>query len=155
MPVLDFWKDLAIILAGIVGLITFFTGTLEYVRQGHQHRAQNFVQMRRRFLETPQYREILDLLAGDDPKLRDVSIQEKRNFIGFLEEVALMVNSRLISAEVAHYMFGYYVLLAARSEHFWEGLDRSSIYWTVFRLFAEEMEKMKVGSQDAMKALKF
>ena len=143
MDPLDYWKNWAIIAAGAVGLVTFFTGVLEYVRQGRQHRAQNFVQMRRRFLETPQYREILDLLANDDPKLREASVQEKRNFVGFLEEVALMVNSNLIRREVAHYMFGYYVLLTAKSEHFWENLDRSSRYWTLFRAFAEDMAELE------------
>lgn len=142
MDPLDYWKNWAIIAAGVIAFITFFTGLLEYVRQGRQHRAQNFVQMRRRFLETPQYRQILDKLAVDDPSLADESIQEKRNFIGFLEEVALMVNSKLIRREVAHYMFGYYVLLAARSDHFWSGLDKESQYWTVFRDFAQEMKRM-------------
>ena len=98
--------------------------------------------MRRRFLETPQYREILDLLAADDPKLKEVSIQEKRNFVGFLEEVALMVNSRLIRKEVAHYMFGYYVLLCSQSDYFWEGLDRNSVYWSLFRRFSAEMQAL-------------
>lgn len=143
MDPLDYWKNWAIIVAGLVAFITFLTGLLEYIRQGRQHRAQNFVQMRRRFLETPQYRQILDKLAVDDPTLAQESIQEKRNFIGFLEEVALMVNSRLIRREVAHYMFGYYVLLAAKSEHFWAGLDKNSEYWTVFRRFAKEMSEMK------------
>ena len=147
MDPLDYWKNWAIIAAGVVALTTFLTGVLEYVRQGHQHRAQNFVQMRRRFLETPEYRRILDQLAKDDPSLRNESVQEKRNFVGFLEEVALMVNSKLIKREVAHYMFGYYVLLTARSQHFWEGLDRDSQYWTVFRGFSDEMERMhKAGS---------
>ncbi len=143
MDPLDYWKNWAIIVAGLVAFITFLTGLLEYIRQGRQHRAENFVQMRRRFLETPQYRQILDKLAVDDPTLAQESIQEKRNFIGFLEEVALMVNSRLIRREVAHYMFGYYVLLAAKSEHFWAGLDKNSEYWAVFRKFAKEMSEMK------------
>ena len=37
---------------------------IEFVRQGRQRRAENLVQMRRRFLETPQYREILDMLLS-------------------------------------------------------------------------------------------
>ena len=150
---LDYWKNWAIIAAGVVAFITFFTGLLEYVRQGRQHRAQNFVQMRRRFLETPQYRQILDKLAVDEESLCDESIQEKRNFIGFLEEVALMVNSKLIRKEVAHYMFGYYVLLAAKSVHFWEGLDKDSQYWTLFRRFAQEMQEMNQdpGSQENLR----
>jgi hypothetical protein len=136
---LEYWKNWAIVVAGIAGFVTLLVAMLEYIRQGRQHRAENFVQMRRRFLETPEYRRILDLLAFESPDLAKESVQEKRNFIGFLEEVALMVNSKLIRREVAHYMFGYYVLLADASGHFWSGLDRDSQYWAVFREFAQEM----------------
>lgn len=150
MPELNLLKDWAITAGGIIALITFLSGLVEYVRRGRQDRAQNFIQMRRRFLETPQYREILDLLQAKDSRLREVSIQEKRNFVGFLEEVALMTNSGLIKREISHYMFGYYVLLAAHSDDFWVGLDRDSQYWSVFRCFAREMESLQgVGSTDA------
>lgn len=142
MAELDYWKNWAIIAAGIIGFVTFLVALMEYIRQGRQHRAENFLQMRRRFLETPEYRRMLDWLANDDPALRDESIQEKRNFVGFLEEVALMVNSRLIRREVAHYMFGYYALLVARSENFWMGLDKEGMYWQVFREFANEMQSI-------------
>lgn len=148
-------KDIAIVVGSVIALVTFFSGVLEYARQGHQQRAQHFVQMRRRFLETPAYREILDLLASDDPRLRDVSIQEKRNFVGFLEEVALMVNSRIIRREVAHYMFGYYVLLCQRSENFWIGLDKQSVYWSLFRRFAHEMQNLGERGAEPAKSLRF
>ncbi|HSI74203.1 MAG TPA: hypothetical protein VK934_13585 [Fimbriimonas sp.] len=143
MTDLSFWKDLAIILAGVVALVTFFFGFLEYWRQNNQHRASRFVEMRRRFLENELFRDILNLLATDDPALRTISIQDRRNFGGFLEEVALMVNSKMISPTVALYMFGDYVLLTNRSENFWHGLNKDGLYWTVFREFATEMEREK------------
>ena len=147
-------KDLAIIIAGIVALITFFFGVLEYVRQGRQHNAANFVQMRRRFLESELFRNVLDLLATDDPKLREVSVQDRRNFVGFLEEVALMANSQIIRPDVAYYMFGYYVVLTDRSEHIWVDLDRDGPYWAVFRRFAAQMRAFKPSETD-MLSLKF
>ncbi len=139
MTDLNYLKDWAITIAGVIAVVTFLTGFLEYARRGRQERAGNFVQMRRRFLETPQYREILELLQAKDVHLKNISVQQKRNFVGFFEEVALMVNSKLIRKRVAHYMFGYYVILTANSDDFWVGLDRESEYWTVFRQFAEKM----------------
>src|SRR5579862_2604430 len=139
----SFIKDVSIIVAGIVALSTFMTGAIEFMRQGRQHRAENLIQMRRRFLETIQYREILDMLQSGDGAIATSSIQERRNFVGFLEEIALMVNSKLIRLEVAQYMFGYYVLLVSRCDRFWEGLDRGDIYWTLFNHFAEEMAAME------------
>lgn len=133
-------KDISIIVAGVVAFVGLFSSYLEYRRRGRQERGQHFIEMRRRFLEDPSFREILNLLATDDPKLNQVSVQERRNFIGFFEEIALMVNSKLLSTDVAFYMFGHYVCLANSSIHLWEGLDPKSRYWAVFRQFAELIE---------------
>lgn len=133
-------KDLAIVLGTVIGLITFFFGALEYMRQNRQSRVQAFIEMRRRFLETPRFRELLELLASDDERLKQVGVQDKRNFLGFLEEIALMVESDLIKREVAGYMFGHYVSLSRQSKNLWFGLDPGSVYWTVFHRFAEDME---------------
>lgn len=141
MAQLDYWKDVAIIVAGVVGFVTFFSGVLEYARQGRERRAEYFVQMRRRFLENDRFQNILSLLPGDSAELAKIPFQERRNFLGFFEELALMVHSKLIDDRVAHYMFGYYVLLAARSKQLWDGLDATSMYWTVFRNFAATMEE--------------
>lgn len=153
MP-LDVQKDFAIIAGSVIALVTFLSGVLEFARQSHLRRAEQFLHMRRRFLETPLFQEILRLLATDDPRLREIPVQDRRNFGGFLEEVALMVNSRLISREVAHYMFGHYVILTERSTHFWDGLDRQGTYWQLFHRFAEEMKAQSKGKVD-LDRLKF
>ncbi|MGV3617621.1 MAG: hypothetical protein ACO1SV_20035 [Fimbriimonas sp.] len=153
MP-LDTQKDFAIIAGSIIALVTFFSGVVEYARQTHLRRAQQFVEMRRRFLETGLFQEIIRLLAHDDPALRNIPIQDRRNFGGFLEEVALMVNSRLIPRPVAHYMFGHYVLLTERSVHFWDGLDRDGTYWQLFHRFAADMRTLADQPTD-FKRLRF
>jgi hypothetical protein len=140
---LDLVKDLAIILGGMVAFTTFVTGVLEYAKQNHLRRAEQFVEMRRRFLETPLFRDILNRIVADDPSLAEMPVQDRRNFIGFLEEVALLTNSGLIRPDVAHYMFGYYVLLSDRNEYLWAGLDKPGRYWTLFRSFAETMRSLE------------
>ncbi len=148
---LDYTKDIAIIAGGIVALTTFFTGVVEYARQSNLRRVEYFIQMRRRFLETPSFQEILRLITTDDVGLRNVPIQDRRNFGGFLEEVALMMNSKLITKRVARYMFGHYVILTADSEHFWQGLDREGDYWQLLNWFADELRKMKSVRIEPMK----
>ena len=138
---LDISKDMAIIAGTIVALTTFLTGVLEFARQSHLRRVEQFVQMRRRFLETPEFQEILRLITTDDARLEHIAVQSRRNFGGFLEEVALMVNSRFISREVAHYMFGHYVLMTSQSVNFWKGLERDGRYWTLFHAFAAQMDE--------------
>ncbi len=149
-----FVKDLSIILAGAIALITFVTGTYQYFRQNRYTRVQHFVDMRRRFLENPTFRELLELLATDDAKLNQMPVQDRRNLVGFFEEVALLMNSGILQPQVTRYMFGYYVRLIDRSEHFWEGLDKGSMYWTVFRDLASQLEALKIGPRNA-RELKF
>lgn len=148
---LDTVKDLSIIGAGVVALTTFLSGVVEYARQNHTRRAEQFVLMRRRFLEDPLFRDILNCLPADEPQLATFPIQDRRNFIGFLEEVALMVNSRIIKRDIAHYMFGYYVQLVDKSQHLWAGLDRDSVYWTVFRNFAAMMRRLGPAPVDDLR----
>ncbi|MEP6756682.1 MAG: hypothetical protein ABJA67_14345 [Chthonomonadales bacterium] len=152
---LDITKDFAIILAGFIALITFLHGVVEYSRQGAQLRTQQFVNMRRRFMEEASFREMCTLLITDDPKLRDLPLQEKRNFGGFMEEMALLVNSGVLKKEVVHYMFGYYALLCWNSENFWHGIDRNSIYWSLFRDFAEQMKGCEANYKFDRKSLRF
>lgn len=133
-------KDVSIIVAGLIALITFVTGTLEYRRRGRQERAETFMQMRRRFQESPEFRLILDLVTKNDPTVAHVNSQERRNLAGFLEEVGLMVNSGLIRPEVARVMFGVYVDLVKNSPSFWEGLEPESPDWTMFRRLSKILD---------------
>jgi hypothetical protein len=133
-------KDISIILAGIIAVLGFLATAIEYFRRGRQERAQHFLELRRRFLETPEFKALLNKLQTNDPTIAQDNIQERRNLVGFLEEVALLYEAKLLTRQVAHYMFGYYVRLVAQSEHFWVGLDPESSYWTVFWRFAKELE---------------
>ena len=138
-------KDFSIIVAGGIAFITLWQGLFQYTRQNHAQRANQFIQMRRRFLEEKSFQEILTLIHDKCPEIGKKSIQDRRNLVGYFEEVALMVNSGLIRPEVAHYMFGYYVLLIDDCEDFWQDLDRKGDYWAVFRAFAQKMRTMSIS----------
>lgn len=144
---LDTIKDVSIIVGGAIAFITLWQGLFQYGRQNHAARANQFIQMRRRFLEEKSFQELLTLIHDNCTDISEKPIQDRRNLVGFLEEIALMMNSGLIRPEVAHYMFGYYVLLIDDCQPFWEGLDREGDYWAVFRAFAAKMRSMSV-SQD-------
>jgi hypothetical protein len=138
-------KDFSIIVGGAIAFITLWQGLFQYTRQNHAARANQFIQMRRRFLEEKSFQEILTLIHENCDDISTKSIQDRRNLVGYFEEVALMVNSGLIRPEVAHYMFGYYVVLIDDCEKFWEGLDRQGDYWAVFRAFVGKMRTMSVA----------
>ena len=137
-------KDFSIIVGGAIAFITLWQGLFQYARQNHANRANQLIHMRRRFLEEKSFQEILTLIHDSCPDVSKTSIQNRRNLVGYFEEVALMMNSGLIRPEVAHYMFGYYVLLIDKCEKFWDGLDKDSDYWAVFRAFAHRMNSMSI-----------
>lgn len=153
MPDLATVKDVSIVVAGIAGLTTFLSGVVEYARQANLRRGEAFIAMRRRFLEDPLFREILNLLDADDLRLADLPVQDRRNFVGLLEEVAIMCESRMIRPEIAHYMFGRYVGLADASKHLWHGLHKEDRYWTLFRRYARDNRTME--NAEAPKRLRF
>lgn len=135
--------QIAALVSGIGALFVLSNGIIEYGRRGRQVRAEQFIRMRSRLKENATFKEICALLETDDPKLIQIPFADKRDFLGFFEEVALMMNSNLIKKEVAHYMFGYYAIQCWRSDNFWKDVNRESVYWSVFRDFSSQMEKLE------------
>src|SRR5438067_4359910 len=101
------WKDIAGIAATVIALSALAKGAFEYTVQGAQKRAALFAELRQRFKDDLRFREICALLETDDTALMTTDFRDKRDFLGFFEEICLALNSGLIRKPVAHYMFGY------------------------------------------------
>jgi hypothetical protein len=112
-------KDIATVLGAIVAVGTLIKGITELSRQNALKRAEHFQVIRQRLKNNSTFKDILDLVERNDPTLRTVPFKDKRDLLGLFEEIALMLNSRLIRREVAHYMFGYYALRCYQSDDFW------------------------------------
>ena len=148
-------KDFSIIIGGLITIIAFFNALLEYRRQGAQKRVEHFTLLRRRLKENLIFKEICALMLANDPRLADVNAQDKRDFIGLLEEVALMTNSGLIRPELAHYMFGFYTVKCLDSKDFWANLTLDETYWSLFHDFAREMKAKGSSHTYDRKKLRF
>jgi hypothetical protein len=94
-------------------------------------------------------------MFANDPRLAEISAQDKRDFIGLLEEVALQVNSGLIRPELAHYMFGYYTVKCLESKDFWANLTLDETYWNLFHDFAREMKAKEASHTYRRDKLRF
>ncbi|WP_164983919.1 hypothetical protein [Cellulomonas endophytica] len=135
----------------VVGLLTLVKAVNEYRRQGTIKRIEFFLEARNRLKTNASFQQIVQLLESDHPDLRDVPMQNKIDFLGFFEEVALLVTSRVIRREVAQYMFGYYALKTWESENFWllaerpeRPLDKvNEPYWVLFRGFIASMTPIR------------
>jgi hypothetical protein len=84
--------------------------------------------------------EIRSLLATDALELRDKSFEEKRAYLTFFEEIAILKNSKLLNSDLCYYMFGYYSILCYESNNFWSNINKDEVFWNVFLTFAEEMK---------------
>ena len=144
----EWFIDITTLVGVAIALFTLIKGIVEFVKQGTQKRAEQFVEMRKRFKENEIFREISALLENDNPKLAFEPYKNKRDYLGFFEEIALMVNSGLIKGEVAYYMFGYYAIKCWKSDNFWkikskngksQYINRESQYWILFKKFVEKM----------------
>ncbi len=87
-----------------------------------------------------------------------MSFRDKFVFLGLFEELALLMRSRLVKPEVAHYMYGYYAIQCLRSKGFWRGAlppDEQSVYWLLFKEFAEEMLEIERHDMPNIDKLRF
>ena len=133
-------KDIFTIVGVIVTVIALVKGLFEYIIQGRQKRAEHFFNLRKKLKEKDVFRDIcVDL--SHDKNLSKLPDADKRDFLGLFEEVAVMKNSGLIREDLAYYMFGYYAKACWQSGSFWEGFNRDSLYWQIFKQFALESEE--------------
>jgi hypothetical protein len=140
------------VLTFAVGVGTFLKAILEYKRQNRAKRFEIFQGLNKRFDE-PEFLRLREMLDHDSTALITTDYSLKHNFLGFFEEIAISVNSDVLDAQVAFYMFGYYAIKCWESENFWLGdrmIEKGSIYWSLFRAFARRMTKMEtqLGSGD-------
>ena len=139
----DALTQIAAIFGVPVGLITLLSGLFEYRKQGKNKRAEFFIIMRQRLKDNPAFQNIRTLLDNGDKELEDVPITDRMNFLGYFEEVAIMLNSKMIRKDIAHYMFGYYAIRCSESKYFWEGIADRSQYWVLFNKFAQTMKQVE------------
>jgi hypothetical protein len=90
------------------------------VRQGAQKRAEYFTEMRRYFRENQLFKQLCQELDENSPSLENRPFKEKRELLGFFEDIALACNSKLVRKQVVHYMFGYYMIRCWDSDYFWK-----------------------------------
>jgi len=138
-------KDTFAIVGIIVAFLTFLKALSEYRRQGTIRRIEFFLEARKRLKGSENFQKIINLLEKESPDLKRVDLGDKIQFVGFFEEIALLVNSKVVDPKIANYMFGYYARKCWNSQHFWElesrpekPLDKwNDPYWVIFRSFIE------------------
>ena len=136
-------RNIAIILSVGVAVLTLVKAVVEYTRQNSQRRAEHYLKLREKFSESEKFDNLFEMIEKNDPALSQIAVHRRQEFLGFYEDVALLVNSGLLRKPVAHYMFAYYAIRCWESDHFWDSMDRNSAYWRLFRHFVAQMEQVE------------
>lgn len=161
-----FWTALSVILTVVVALagggkLLWELRQLRIQRQEQLENAEEdaalkrtefFLAQHRRLFDDKDLYEVLCYLDGDDDWLLNLEMwDKKRKFLTFIEEIALLVNSKKINSDVAYYMFGHYARRARDGENFNEGIDTSASHWWVFRKFVSEFEEYEKSNSGGSK----
>lgn len=136
-------KDIATIVGVVIACGTLIKGLLEYISQGKQKRAEYYFYLRKRLKENEAFNNIFHLVDKDATELSEISLNDRKEFLGLFQEVALLKKAGLIKKELSYYMFGYFAIRCLDSENFWHGLNKDDHYWTLFMEFAKEAKKKK------------
>src|ERR1700731_1841586 len=95
-------------IVGVIALIvTVIRAALEYSKQNLLARFEKYGELSKDWPDNKDIQEIIILLE-DDPhgKLAKIHFSKKEAFVGYYEEIALMVESGLLKERIAYYMFG-------------------------------------------------
>ena len=133
-------RDISVVVGLVAALWGLYKGFVEFALQGKQKRAEMFLKKQGEFFGNKSFTIIRRLLEKDDPELKNTEFEEKRAYLTFFEEIALLKNSGLINGDLTYYMFGYYATKCFESENFWSNLNKKDLFWNVFLRFAEEMQ---------------
>ena len=140
---LEVLSQIATIIVAPIAAITLIFALFEYRKQGKDKKAEFFIIMRQRLKENPAFENIRTLLDSGDKALEGVPLTDRMNYLSYFEEVAILLNTKMISDDIAHYMFGYYAIRCSESKHFWKGINKESHYWSLFNKFAGNMKKVE------------
>jgi len=141
-------RNWAISFSAIVATITFVFNVWEKNKENRLNRLETYLSFEKRFNEQSSFQRFITLLEEDNPDLSNEDTLEKYKFLGFLEEISIAVDNKLLSRELAFYMFGYYAIRAKESEHFntlkEDGkIKWDSVYWRVAKKFVDDMKKVE------------
>lgn len=127
-----------------IGLLALARGVYELYQKNLIARVDQYMHMREIYARDKDIKKVCAALGErGDGSIEDLDYQEKRQFLGTIETVALMTRSGIMNEYISAYMFGHYAIVAWESDEFWGhgNLDRNDPLWA---LFAEFVAQTKV-----------
>jgi hypothetical protein len=143
----EFVRNYAITVGVFISTLTFIFSARQQWVQNRIKRYEKYVELEKTFDEDETFVRLINLLENDDPELNKLKIEDKYQYLGFIEHVAIAVSNRIITEDVAFNMFGYYAIRAHDSANFakvgCDKIDFDSIYWRIFKQFVQRMKEVE------------
>jgi hypothetical protein len=123
-------------------------GYREFIRDNSLKRLEKFEQMKNKYDKDEQMQKVIKALnfKQDNPQhfkdtVEALDANDKRAFLMFIEEIALLNNSRILSTDFVFYNFSWDAILAYETDEFWDQnrIKKDDPYWALFRSFCEKM----------------
>ena len=127
-------------------IVTIILAGLEFRKKNKLTRIEMYLKMRDYYARDKNLKKVCSALDGSKKKVKKLTHRQKRQFLGTMESVALLVNSKVINKYVAMYMVGYYVIAAYECDDFWvKGkLEKTEPIWALFTSFYEQNRRLRV-----------
>jgi hypothetical protein len=126
------------VLGVLGGMITFGWHTYEYMKKNALDRFNKFLVINKEFETDKCILKVRD--AAEKKDWAGVTKDDKYYFMTFYEQLALMMQSKLIMKSIVFYYYGFELIRIYKDEKFWEGNDsKEDPFW---RLFAEIYAQM-------------
>jgi hypothetical protein len=148
------WADIATFIVSIGGGITFLA-TLwkwrtDYTRDLRKQRFELYYKLRSQYETFVPIFEALDHYAEAktqeeknkaEAEVRALDTNVREQFAAFLENVALLAQSKIINYRLANYEFGHYALLCWDTPPFWDDpFDKQDHpYWALLKAFIDNI----------------
>jgi hypothetical protein len=116
-------------------------------REGRLKRFENFQQMQSRYRQDPSIQAVFRSLypeqyRGDTGKQPSATTKNKLDFMGFYEELAIMVNSGIMRPDAAYYTFGVDAVEFWKKEQYWH----DDPTWKLFNSFVQNAKRFQKHS---------
>ena len=148
---LDHWRNMATIAGTVVALTVYITNSVQQRRQRRVENALRFIAAHQRLWQTPFIAKNLHAMeagAFSRASWNEATEDEFSKFLGDLEELALLLQSRIVSQRLSIYMFGW---VAQKIQPLLTAKERDNVYW---ELAVQCLDELKDAADDFYKKTK-
>jgi hypothetical protein len=142
---------MATIAGTVVALTVYITNSVQQRRQRRVENALRFIAAHQRLWQTPFIAKNLHAMevgTFSRASWNEATEDEFSKFLGDLEELALLLQSRIVSQRLSVYMFGW---VAQKIQPLLTAKERDNVYW---ELAVQCLDELKDAADDFYKKTK-